>query len=44
MVAPAFHDTHVLPGHTYIYAVSAVDQGGHESGRSADAQETVPNP
>lgn len=44
LVAPAFHDTHVLPGHTYIYAVSAVDHGGHESGRSADAQETVPNP
>ena len=44
VVAPAFHDAHVLPGHTYIYAVSSVDQGGHESGRSAEAQETVPNP
>ena len=44
VAAPAFHDTHVLPGHTYIYAVSAVDQGGRESARSQEAQETVPNP
>lgn len=42
--APAFHDTDVAPGHTYIYGVSAVDQQGHESTRSADAEETVPNP
>jgi hypothetical protein len=40
--APAYHDGNVLPGHTYIYGVSAVDQKGHESGRSADAEETVP--
>ncbi len=40
--APAFHDPSVQPGHTYIYGVSAVDQTGHESGRSASAQETVP--
>jgi hypothetical protein len=41
---PAFHDAHVQPGHTYHYAVSAVDQDGHESARSAETQETVPNP
>jgi hypothetical protein len=41
---PAFHDADVLPGHTYRYGVSAVDNKGHESGRSAEAQETVPNP
>jgi hypothetical protein len=40
--APAFHDTDVRPGHTYRYAVSAVDLGGHESLRSAEAGETVP--
>ena len=40
--APAFHDASVLPGHSYIYGVSAIDQKGHESGRSASAEETVP--
>ncbi len=39
---PAFHDPSVQPGHTYTYGVSAVDQKGHESGRSASAEETVP--
>jgi hypothetical protein len=34
----------VQPGHTYMYAVSAVDQQGHESARSAEAEETVPGP
>lgn len=43
VVAPAFHDGTVLPGHTYIYGVSSVSQTGHESGRSANAEETVPN-
>lgn len=42
--APAFQDAHVSPGHTYEYAVSAVDKNGHESRRSAEALETVPNP
>ena len=42
VVGPAFHDTDVLPGHTYIYSVSAVDARGNESGRSAEAEETVP--
>jgi hypothetical protein len=41
-IGPAFHDAHVLAGHTYRYGVSAVDKDGHESGRSMEAQETVP--
>jgi hypothetical protein len=44
VVGPAFHDTQVQQGHTYRYAVSATNQGGHESARSAEAEETVPNP
>ncbi len=44
VVGPAFHDTQVQQGHTYRYAVSAASQGGHESARSAEAEETVPNP
>jgi len=44
VLGPAFHDAQVQPGHGYRYAVSAVDQGGHESARSAEAEETVPNP
>jgi hypothetical protein len=43
-IEPAFHDTKVQPGHTYHYAVSAVDKGGHESARSAEAEETVAQP
>ncbi|HEV2135415.1 MAG TPA: fibronectin type III domain-containing protein [Terracidiphilus sp.] len=43
VVGPAFHDAQVDPGHTYIYAVSAVGTGGLESARSAEARETVPN-
>jgi hypothetical protein len=42
IVGPAFHDAQVVPGHTYRYGVSAVDQGGRESSRSDEAQETVP--
>jgi hypothetical protein len=44
VVGPAFHDAAVQSGHTYQYAVSAIDQGGHESARSAETQETVPAP
>lgn len=44
VAGPAFHDAHVLPGHTYRYGVSAVDKDGHESGRSEEASETVPGP
>ncbi len=44
IVPPAFHDAQVQPGHTYSYAVSAIDQGGHESARSIETEETVPQP
>jgi hypothetical protein len=44
LVAPGFHDVHVESGHTYRYAVTAIDQGGHESARSAETEETVPTP
>jgi hypothetical protein len=44
VVGPGYHDAAVEPGHTYDYAVSAVDMEGHESARSAEAQETVPAP
>jgi fibronectin type 3 domain-containing protein len=42
IVEPAFRDAQVQAGHTYQYAVSAVDKSGHESARSAEAHETVP--
>jgi fibronectin type 3 domain-containing protein len=42
IVPPAFHDAEVQPGHTYTYAVSAVNQTGHESARSTETEETVP--
>ena len=41
---PDYHDANVQPGHTYLYAVSAVDQQEHESARSAETEETVPAP
>ncbi len=44
LVPPGFHDAQVQPGHTYRYAVTAIDQGGHESARSVETEETVPNP
>jgi len=44
VAGPAYHDAEVEAGHTYSYAVTAIDLGGHESGRSAEAQEAVPNP
>lgn len=43
LTGPAYHDAAVTPGHTYSYAVTAIDQGGHESSRSAEATETVPD-
>jgi hypothetical protein len=43
-IEPAFHDARVEQGHTYRYAVSAVSKGGHESERSAEAEEMVPQP
>ena len=44
VVGPGFHDAQVEAGKSYRYAVTAVDQGGHESGKSAEASETVPSP
>jgi hypothetical protein len=44
VVGPGFHDPQVQPGHTYRYAVAAIDQLGHESARSEEAEENVPNP
>jgi hypothetical protein len=41
---PGFHDVQVQAGQSYQYAVTAVDQDGHESGKSAEATEAVPNP
>ena len=43
LVGPGYHDAHVQAGHTYEYAVTAVDQSGHESLRSGSAQEAVPS-
>lgn len=43
VAGPAFHDANVAPGHAYFYAVSAVDQKGHESGRSGEAKEKAPD-
>jgi len=44
LVPPAFRDMQVLVGRTYRYAVSAIGQNGHESARSEEAEESVPNP
>ena len=40
-LAPAYSDRQVEAGKTYAYAVSAVDQAGNESPRSATAQATA---
>jgi len=37
---PAYRDTHVSSGKTYFYAVSAIDERGNESSRSAETSET----
>jgi hypothetical protein len=39
---PAYRDLQVVSGKTYFYSVSAVDLRGNESGRSEEAEETVP--
>lgn len=39
---PSFRDANVQAGHTYDYAVSAVDLRNNESARSEEAHETVP--
>lgn len=43
VIGPAFHDPGVKSGHTYTYAVTALDQAAHESPRSAETSESVPN-
>jgi fibronectin type 3 domain-containing protein len=40
---PSYRDATVLPGKTYVYAVSAVDLRGNESPLSAETSETVPD-
>lgn len=42
LVAPAFRDLHVQPGHTYVYTVTAMDAAGNESTPSAEMRVTVP--
>jgi len=44
LVSPAYRDATVESGHSYRYAVTAIDLTGHESKRSPEAQESVPNP
>jgi hypothetical protein len=44
LTGAAYRDASVEPGHDYRYSVSAIDQLGHESKRSAEAAESVPNP
>lgn len=41
---PAFRDSGVSPGETYLYSVSAVDLRANESGRSEETSESVPQP
>lgn len=42
VTSPSFRDEHVVSGKSYEYAVSAVDARGNESGKSAEARESVP--
>jgi fibronectin type 3 domain-containing protein len=42
LATPSFRDDAVQPGHTYIYAISAVDLRNNESQRSEESSETVP--
>jgi len=44
VAGPAFHDAEVESGAQLQLRVTAIDLGGHESDRSAEAQEAVPNP
>jgi hypothetical protein len=41
-VAPSFRDASALPGHSYVYSVSAIDRDGNESARSAEIEESLP--
>jgi hypothetical protein len=40
--SPAYRDTAVASGKTYVYSVSALDVRGNESAKSEEASETVP--
>jgi len=40
--SPAFRDSSVAAGHTYVYSVSAVDLRGNESAKSEETTERVP--
>jgi hypothetical protein len=44
VTSPDWRDMSVEAGHSYRYAVSAVDLTGHESKRSEEATESVPQP
>jgi len=44
VVAAAWRDTTAMPGRSYRYRVTAIDQTGHESAPSEEARETLPNP
>ena len=42
VAAPAYRDTAIQPGNTYVYSVSAVDERGNESKRSQETSEEAP--
>jgi hypothetical protein len=42
VVPPSFHDKDVTAGHSYAYAVSAVDRDGNESAKSDEAEAELP--
>ena len=42
IVSPTWSDTTVIAGHRYAYAVSAVDQDGNQSAKSAEVEEEMP--
>jgi hypothetical protein len=42
VVPPSFEDKVVVFGHRYAYSVSAVDQDGNESAKSAEVEEGLP--
>jgi len=44
LLAPAYRDTSVEPGHRYWYSVTAVDRAGNESDRSAAVAVDVAKP
>jgi hypothetical protein len=42
VVPPTWSDSTVLAGHRYAYAISAIDQDGNESAKSAEVEEEMP--